>query len=386
MDQHDKAAESAGEEEIRRKIDACRDLPSFRYHRRCKLIIMYGEQQKQRELQNTANDGYVIRHFHKIAFNEICAFVEDNVIKNKMYYDIDFLRKLYNDSMGMQIHESNAELNYSDIQSSKLESKLMNKYSEVIQFKVLIKKKIVYPGNITIPEKCNTEPLDKIDLLQQAAIILRQDIFSIKKHELSDAINAAEIDRGECTIPDSILIFYETLLSGGSSRRRHSKKCKRLTSSFAENVIFGVTKGQVKRAKHLQLGIVLKSLTSSRKILDIINRFGQSCSYNVIKELETEAAIFSTAATQAYPEDTIRSPHLCTGLAFNNFDRFVHISSRKDTLHDTVGIIDQNIVDIPVEDKTNDDSLDDNSVAEAECSQRRKRRRTCDPITTELED
>ena len=139
-------------------------------------------------------------------------------------------------------------------------------------------------------------------MLQQAAIISRQDIFSIKKRELPDAINAAEIARGECTIPDSILIFYETLLSGGSSCRRHSEKCRRLTSSFAQDVIFGVTNGQVKPAKHLQLGIVLTSLISSRKILDIMNRFGHSCTYNLIEEIETEAAIFSTAATYLVPK------------------------------------------------------------------------------------
>ena len=87
----------------------------------------------------------------------------------------------------------------------------------------------------------------------------------------------------------------------------------------------------MKPAKHLKLGIVLESLTSSRKISDIMNRFGHSCSYNVIEEIETEAAIFSTAATQACPEDIIRSPHLCTGLAFNNFDHFIDTSSGKDT-------------------------------------------------------
>ena len=55
-------------------------------------------------------------------------------------------------------------------------------------------------------------------------------------------------------------------------------------------------------------------------------------------------------------------------------------------MHDTVGIIYQNIVDIPVEDETNDDSLNDNSIAEAECAERRERRRMCDPLTTELEE
>ena len=33
-----------------------------------------------------------------------------------------------------------------------------------------------------------------------------------------------------------------------------------------------------------------------------------------------------------------RSPNLCTGLAFDNFNRFVETSTGKDTLHDTVCI------------------------------------------------
>ena len=36
-----------------------------------------------------------------------------------------------------------------------------------------------------------------------------------------------------------------------------------------------------------------------------------------------------------------RSPNLCTGLAFDNFDRFVETSTGKDTLHDTVCIVYQ---------------------------------------------
>lgn len=34
-----------------------------------------------------------------------------------------------------------------------------------------------------------------------------------------------------------------------------------------------------------------------------------------------------------------RSKNVCTGLALNNFDRFVDTPSGKDTLHDTIGII-----------------------------------------------
>lgn len=43
------------------------------------------------------------------------------------------------------------------------------------------------------------------------------------------------------------------------------------------------------------------------------------------------------------PADIIRRPNLCTGVAYDNFDRFVDTRSGKDTLHDTVGIIFQNV-------------------------------------------
>lgn len=40
----------------------------------------------------------------------------------------------------------------------------------------------------------------------------------------------------------------------------------------------------------------------------------------------------------------LRRPYLKTGIAFDNFDHFVEILNGKDTLHDTVGIIFQDIV------------------------------------------
>lgn len=42
-----------------------------------------------------------------------------------------------------------------------------------------------------------------------------------------------------------------------------------------------------------------------------------------------------------------RRPDLNTGVVFDNFDRFVETHNGKDTLHDTVGIIFQDIVQNP---------------------------------------
>lgn len=100
-----------------------------------------------------------------------------------------------------------------------------------------------------------------------------------------------------------------------------------------------------------------------------------------MQELETEATFSSSNQLDICPEDIIRAPNLCTGLAFNNFDRFVDTASGKDTLHDTVEIIFQNIVD-NVESAIETDREMNEST---ESSSRTKRRRTFDTITHEME-
>ena len=43
-----------------------------------------------------------------------------------------------------------------------------------------------------------------------------------------------------------------------------------------------------KSETHLQLGMVMKSLTGSRKVIEILNRIGHCASYNLVEEIETE--------------------------------------------------------------------------------------------------
>ncbi|GFW34878.1 paired amphipathic helix protein Sin3b [Trichonephila clavipes] len=62
-----------------------------------------------------------------------------------------------------------------------------------------------------------------------------------------------------------------------------------------------------------------------------------------VEELETEATYTSVQNSSICPETIVKSPLMCTGVAFDNFDHFVETKSGKDTLHDTVGIIYQNV-------------------------------------------
>ena len=61
-----------------------------------------------------------------------------------------------------------------------------------------------------------------------------------------------------------------------------------------EDAVFAATAGLKKPLKHLMLGIALKSLTDSRKVIKIMIRLGHCVSYHTIEEFETKATFEST--------------------------------------------------------------------------------------------
>ncbi|GFS69366.1 hypothetical protein TNCV_4011741 [Trichonephila clavipes] len=124
------------------------------------------------------------------------------------------------------------------------------------------------------------------------------------------------------SVPQDLLNFYFTLIAGSNQKRKENSKCMRQVKSYCEDAVYGVHNGNVKTSKHIMLGISLKSLTSSRKIIDIIHRYGHCISYPVVEELEKEATHTSVQNTSICPETIVKSPLLCTGVAFDNFDRF----------------------------------------------------------------
>ena len=94
-------------------------------------------------------------------------------------------------------------------------------------------------------------------------------------------------------------------------------------------VIFTTSRGRIKPGKHLCLALGLKSITGSRKVLEVLNQFGHCISYNITESIETDLATVI--------------PGLCTGLAWDNYDENSETLSGRGTIHDTVGICYQNI-------------------------------------------
>lgn len=130
---------------------------------------------------------------------------------------------------------------------------------------------------------------------------------------------------GEVAIPELLKTFYGCLIGGPLPRkgRPTSEKKERRILYLAADAIFCVTNGKSMPSKHIQLGLVMKSVTRSRKTLEILNRMGHCASYHTIEGLETELTYSVSDALRLLPDGMTQSPNLHTGVAYDNYDRYV---------------------------------------------------------------
>ncbi|KAJ8966822.1 hypothetical protein NQ314_003284 [Rhamnusium bicolor] len=188
-----------------------------------------------------------------------------------------------------------------------LEAKLMKSFPKQISIISMNKSKIVKPKDGQLISN-DLESITKGDIISKATLIIRDEIKKIKRSPLPKNLTSSNMIQGECDIPELIDQFYWELIS---------------STGWAKS------------------------------------------SYTVLEELETDATFTSIAKSDVCPEDIVRAPMLGTGLAFSNFDGFVDTTSGKDTLHDTVGMVYQNIIDEPEdsnENESNSNSIPDTNV------------------------
>lgn len=84
-------------------------------------------------------------------------------------------------------------------------------------------------------------------------------------------------------------------------------------------------------------------MTGSRRIIEIMNRFGHPISYHIVEELEAQIASDISDRRMTTPDAILKEPGLFTGLAWDNYDENRETLSGSGTLHDTVGICYENI-------------------------------------------
>ena len=124
--------------------------------------------------------------------------------------------------------------------------------------------------------------------LSDAALALREDLRKQSPEKLPENLKIADIFQGEVNVPDNLHLFLNYLISGPDRRNQSSSNKQRRIKSIGEDIIYVVSSGARIPAKHLPVGLAMKSLTGSRKVIEVLNRLAHSISYSAVEETETE--------------------------------------------------------------------------------------------------
>lgn len=289
-----------------------------------------------------------------------------------------------------QSYEDNT-IDKSLFDTRRLREQIVKKLKKSIKIVEIGNKLVVAPFNCKLVPK--VKEVDEEEILFNAAMILHNQSKSIQQKPLVTNLTSQKVIEGECEIPPKIVNFCQNVIAGCNFRRKNSKITKRLAKSFSSDIVFATSNGKIKPSKHVNLGLTMKGMTNNKKLLRISNRYGHTCSYDVLTSIESEAAYNISKSKTMCPPELKRKPGLRTILSFDNFNRFIETSRKQVTMDDTVGIAIQDLddkdenVESDSENEVSDNEISENEVSEAEAEdlQGKKRRRSFKGIVKTVE-
>ncbi|XP_077263749.1 uncharacterized protein LOC143898274 isoform X3 [Temnothorax americanus] len=328
------------------KISSFSDDSNITYHKCCK------DQYLRDISREKDNEFFKKREALNFAYIMLCEMLEENVVKNNECLFFDHVKKEYQKLLIEQSRLLSDSVSSTSFSDRHLERKLMDTFDRKIKIIYAEKKKFLAPFSACIlTYKDLFKTMVMKETIRSVAIQLREEILNSTRKKLAEDCTAEDLITGECDyVPELLTCFLETLIWGDVSHRskeiRENKNYNKELAIFSlgQDLIYAASSHKIKTSKHITLGLAVKSLCNSKKIINILSKYGHCCSYITLEELETEMTFSTTNSTYVCPEDILRRPDLNTGVAFDNFDRFVETLNGKDTLHDMVGIIYQDVI------------------------------------------
>lgn len=353
---------------LQNKINETENLDAISYHSSCLAEKEHKLSLSRKSLKVTSTHEKVDSDaFRKTEENMISTVIDKREIRA-----LSDIYQLYT----ALIQELSSNSQEPALSPQGLLKKLLRK-STLLTKTVYKNRTFVHRHDLTLDEiysKGFNQKTDLINQIKKVGYEIRKAIQEVDKRQLPKKnLLVSHVIQGECDIPQELNVLVQSIVNGPRETSNPSKETK--VSSICSSIIYTMSNGHVKPSLCLSLGLVMKSLTGSRKCLNILNRMGFCISYTVAAELETELAYSCSSEERILPHGLIPCQNLRTHLAFDNFDRFVETSSGKDTLHDTVGIAYQNISELLTNNDVPRDFVDTvtNEANESEVGQRRRK-------------
>lgn len=213
-------------------------------------------------------------------------------------------------------------------------------------------KVVVYPDNrkrdelereVTLLRHCPRE-VGVITEVARMATMIRQ---SVKDH-FSDQQQwppiVSSLQGGSTEVPEIVDTFLHHLFSGCDSPL--TDRMTWLKRSVAQDLVFAITRGRFKPAKHLLLPSAVKPLTGNVELIQLLNRLGHGIAYPQLEELSSSLCLqkLCMAEQTGFPLQGYILKHTDTILAFDNIDSLENTLSGGGTSHRINGIAVQHAV------------------------------------------
>ena len=124
-------------------------------------------------------------------------------------------------------------------------------------------------------------------VILRCASKLRNDIFTVQSKQICASVTVDNIMEGEAIPPDSVKSLFKMLHMGNLSRIEElSSRKSWLIDSSAADAVFCCSAGKIIPGKQLSLGFTLKSMTGSKKVLTLMNRYGHCASNETVRRVD----------------------------------------------------------------------------------------------------
>jgi len=108
--------------------------------------------------------------------------------------------------------------------------------------------------------------------------------------------------------------------------------------AFAQDLMFGVSRGKIKPPKQILLPYAVKTLTDNVELIHMLNRCGHGIAYSQLDEINTALCLKKMTSTSKIPLPDNIQPHVDTTLAWDNIDRLEGTLSGEGASHRVNGI------------------------------------------------
>lgn len=291
------------------KLSSFSDDSKISYHKCCKdqyLREIYKDENSEfLRKKKVCNTAYII----------LCDMLEERVVKNNECLFFDYIKEEYQKLLEQQYSLLSNSITVSSFSDRHLERKLMKTFDKKIKIIYAEQKKFLAPFSATrLAYKDLFKMMAVKERIRSVATQLREEILNSTIRKLPENFTAEDLMMGECdNVPELLTCFLESFICSDvahiSKKARENRKNKNELSIFSigQDLIYAAFGHKIKTSKHITLGLAVKSLCNSKKVVNILSKYGHCCSYTTLEELETELTFSTVNSAHICPEDILHS-------------------------------------------------------------------------------